>query len=224
MKIPPLWICLLVIVILVSLIVYVATHRRGVKDNVSQFVHNTPKSMFVKLVSEFGPPQIVINQKGGFVMWFPSKVFENSPYESIILKDEGSDITTNSQKNKNFLYTTIIVDISDFQLQNILAICNLDSSSVYYDTSSKEFTVRSDNLAMNKHVLIAVLNFLTVPGMSIKSAKDLIETTWFENALDNTPFSSTTFSDQSDEDIMRMLQINLPMGEMKRENKELMMF
>lgn len=219
MKIPPLWICLLVIVILVSLIIYVATHRRGIKDNVSQFVNTEPKSMFVRIVSEFGSPQIVINQKGGFAIWFPSKIFENSPYESVILKDEGS-----SESKNSFLYTTIIVDISDIKLQNILAICNVDRSSVYYDRTSKEFTVRSNSMAMNKHVLIAILRYLTVPGMSIKSAQDLIETTWFENMLDNTPFASTTFSDQSDDDILNMLQINIPMGsDIQRVNKELMM-
>ena len=77
---------------------------------------------------------------------------------------------------------------------------------------------------MNKHVLIAILKYLTVPGMSIKSAQDLIKTTWLENILDKTPFSSTTFSDQLDDDILDMLQINLPFGsDIPRENKELMM-
>jgi len=211
MKIPPLWICILVVVILLSLIVYVATYRKGVKENVSHFVNEEPKSLFVRLVAEFDSPQIVINQKGGFAMWFPSKVYENSPYESVILKDEGKN---------NFLYTTIIIDIPEHKLQDILQI----SKNVYYDRESKEFTVRSDNITTNKHILIAVLKYLTDPSVTLQVAREFLEVTWVENILDNTPFSSTTFSDQDDEDILTMINLNQPLGSNSpRVNRDLML-
>lgn len=220
MKMPPLWICLLVIVILLALIVYVSTHRKGVKESVSQFVNNEPKSLFVRLVAEFGSPQIIINQKGGFAMWFPSKVYEDSPYESVILKDEAVTRMEDGTMKKNFLYTTIIIDIPDYKLQDILTI----SKNVYYDRTSKEFTVRSDSITTNKHILIAILKYLTDPSVTVQSAKDLLEHTWIENILDNTPFSSTTFSDDADEDITMMINLNLPIGsDSPRVNRELMM-
>lgn len=220
MKIPPLWICLLVIVILLALIVYVATYRKGVKESVSQFVNSEPKSLFVRLVDEFGSPQIIINQKGGFAMWFPSKVYEDSPYESVILKDEAVTRMEDGTMKKNFLYTTIIIDIPEIKLHDILSI----SKNVYYDRTSKEFTVRSDSITINKHILISILKYLTDPSVTVQSAKDLLEHTWIENILDNTPFSSTTFSDQADEDITSMINLNLPIGSNSpRVNRELMM-
>lgn len=218
MKIPPLWICLLVIVILLALIVYVATHRKGVKESVSQFSNSEPKSLFIKLVAEFGAPQIVINQKGGFAMWFPSKVYENSPYESIILKDESETQSNDGTTKKNFVYTTIIIDIPEYKMNNIFTI----SKNVYYDRGSKEFTVRSGNMIMNKHILLAVMKYLTDPSVTIQKASDFLEQSWSENLLNNTPFSGTIFGDQIDDDIMAMINLNLPMGS-PRINRELMM-
>lgn len=218
MKMPPLWICLLVVVILLALIVYVATHRKGVSESVSQFSNPEPKSLFVRLVSEFDSPQIIINQKGGFAMWFPSKVYENCPYESVILKDEAVSRSNDGVMTKNFLYTTIIINIPHQKLQDILSI----SKNVYYDRTSKEFTVRSDSITTNKHILIAVLKYLTDPSVTPQSAKNFLKSTWDENILDTTPFASTTFSDQLDDDISSMINMNLPVGS-NRSNRELMM-
>lgn len=197
MKVPSLWICIFVIIVLVALIVYVSTHRKGVKDSVSQFSNNDATCMYVRLVSEFDSPQIVINQKGGFAMWFPSKVFENSPYESIILKDQ-----------QNFLYTTIIIDIPPSKLRDVLSIYG----GVYYDSASREFTVRSTSLLANKRILIAVLKYLTDPSITVQSAQNILGSSWSEDLLDNTSFASTTFSDQSDDEIMKMITLNLPLG------------
>lgn len=215
---PPLWICLLVIVILLALIVYVSTQRKGVCENVSQFTNQEPKSTFVKLVSEFDSPQIIINQKGGFAMWFPSKVYDNCPYESVILKDEA--VSHGDNNIKNFLYTTIIIDIPPEKLKDILSI----SKNVYYDHTSKEFTVRSNSIVTNKRILFSVLKYLTDPSVTVKSAKELLDHTWVEKVVDKTPFASTTFSDQCDNDISNMINLNLPVGSTDtRVNRELMM-
>jgi hypothetical protein len=223
MKTPPLWICLLVIVILLALIVYVATNTRGLKHSVSQFENDEPKSMFTSLVSEFGSPQIIINQKGGFAMWFPSKVYENSPYESVILKDENidnPDTPDTPDAQKGFIYTTIIIHIDERDIEDVTSI----NKNVYYDFESKEFTVRSDSITNNKRILLSILRYLTNPSMSVSSARNLILNTWMGDVLDNTSFSSTMLSDRDDRDIYTMIDMTIPVGSRSnRVNREFMM-
>ena len=189
------------VVILLSLLLYVITHYKHVCQNISQFKQPLPKDSYKGLVSEFGSPQALINQINGVCIWFPSKIYENSPYESVILKDQES----------NPIYTTIIVNIDRNKIKNITDIYK----DVHYDIESGELSVRSSSSIFNKKVILSILEYIynnkTLTDCSIILNHSLV---------DNIPIANTFFSDRYDDDIMGIITKN-PYD--NRKNKELLL-
>lgn len=201
---------IIAILLFAILLIYMKTHQTSITSHVSQFENDSPKSYYISLVSEFGPPQTIINQPNGFSMWFPSKM-ENSPYETVILKDE---------KNDKFVYTTIIVNIPNQQLQNILQIYK----DIKYDTESKELTVKGSNIIQNKYVISAILNYLNGNITTVDQAKNTLKLKPIDNMLSSTQFSSTIFSDDMDDDINNvLLKLEEKYPTKYRLNKELIL-
>jgi len=207
MKIPPLWICGLVIVILLALLIYITTHQTT-KESVSRFYHPEPKAMFTRLVSEFGHPQIMINQRKGFAMWFPSKSNPKSPYESIILKDEKVQRYDDGEIINSFLYTTIIIDIPEERVADIVKI----SKYMYYDRESKELTVRGNTFIGNKHILYAVVSLLNF-DFTIEDARALITPDWFEGVVSGTVLSILSDESKIDSFILSAINNTVPKRE-----------
>lgn len=183
---------IIAILLFAILLLCMKTHQKIITSHVSHFENDPPKSYYISLVSEFGPPQTIINQSKGFSMWFPSKIDEDSPYETVILKDE---------KNDKFIYTTIIVNIPVQKLQDILQIYK----DIKYDTESKELTVKGSNIIQNKYILSAILNYLNGNITTVEQAKNTLKLKPIDNMLSSTQFSSTIFSDDIDENINDLL-------------------
>jgi len=186
-------ICFLVVILILSLIVYVSSCRKELIENIDQFKNDHPKRLFISLVNEFGSPQIIINQQGGFVMWFPSKVFEDCPYESIILKDEGG----------NCVYTTVIVHIPRSPTDKIKELINIHKK-IYYDSESEELTVKGRSLIEIKRGILACL--MCLHGQRVQDCRIIMETSFGEKIIENTPLSSSSFSEHIDKEILELQQ------------------
>ena len=153
MKIP-LWLCILTIFILLGLLTCVLTHTCNNKLSVSRFLNIEAKNAYQLLLDELGHPQIVVNQPGGFVMWFPKQI-KSSPYNSIILKDE-QILHNTPQPHYDFLYTTIAINIPEKELMTVLSV----NKSLFYDRVTRELTVRCNSLLANECILNDVVNKL----------------------------------------------------------------
>jgi hypothetical protein len=180
-------VCFLVVVLLLSLIIYVASRGREVGESVDQFKNDHPKRLFMSLVNEFGSPQIIINQQGGFVMWFPSKVIEDCPYESIILKDEEG----------NSVYTTVIVHLARSPTDKIKELINIHKK-IYYDWESEELTVKGKSLIENKRVIVQCLTCLY--RQRVQDCRIIMEMSFGEKI----DLSSSSFSENLDKEIIKI--------------------
>lgn len=120
--------------------------------SVSNFINEEPKYVYDDLVYELGQPHVCINQPGGFAVWFPKHYDPSFPCVNIILKDERIE-HKQPYLHYDFLYATIIVDVTDEQLERILKVCK----SVYYDRGTRELTVRCNSLHSTKTLLKAIL-------------------------------------------------------------------
>lgn len=141
-----------IILILIILFVFVAYHR---EEPVSRFRNTECKRAYRSLVGEFGQPQVIVNHPGGFVMWNPNEYDRSIPFSTVILKDE--QILHSPYNHYDFLYTTIIVDITESQLPQALSV----NKNLYYDRVTRELTIRCNSIEVNKDTIYKVLQRLT---------------------------------------------------------------
>ncbi len=156
-----LFICILITIVLLSLILYVTTkYYSNSKCYVDNFMYEPPRKMFNNIVYEFDKPQIIINQPNGFAIWFPSKIFEDTIYDTIMIKDE--QVLNNVPiTHYDFLYTTIKLKIPIVRIPDVLAI----NPSILYDKETYDLTVRGNSMANNRSLFYSILKLLTDPSV-----------------------------------------------------------
>lgn len=91
---------------------------------ISNFKNKKCKSTYYTLVSKYGTPSVIFNERGGFCIWFVNRKIRGYPVYTIMLKD--------SEKCKTYitLITTTNVDFSAFK-------------KMYHDSENRELTVSS---------------------------------------------------------------------------------
>ena len=94
------WITIILSIILLILLLSAVVHKCQGKLTVSRFLNIEAKNAYPSLVKELGQPQIIVNQPGGFVMWFPRQSDPSVPFSNVILKD--SVLTLDFKNNKFF--------------------------------------------------------------------------------------------------------------------------
>jgi hypothetical protein len=149
---------LITIVLFVVLLILIVLHNCGDKSSVSRFLNTDSKNIYPSLVKELGQPQVVFNHAGGFVMWYPKQYNPSIPFSSVILKDEQISHSTPDQ-HYDFLYTTIIINIPEKDLFDILSI----NKSIFYDRVTRELSVRCNSLNSNRSIIYSVLQRLINP-------------------------------------------------------------
>lgn len=179
MKIP-LWLCATIFVglIFAIFVVFYVTKNNYKYDDVSRFKHEPVKTVYKSVVDSLGYPHIVVNQPGGFAMWFPNTLDKSQPYNSVIIKDEQiphSPIGLFSPKtgtnHYDCLYSTVIANIPESELQSILSV----NKSIFYDRATNELTVRCNSLASNKSIIYAIIQRVLNPVVWNASIAQTIE-------------------------------------------------
>lgn len=174
------WITIILSIILLILLLSAIVHKCQGKLTVSRFFNIEAKNAYPTLVKELGQPQIVVNQPGGFVMWFPRQSDPSIPFSNVILKDE-QILHTIPHQHYDFLYTSVIINIPEKDLVSTLSV----SKSLYYDRVTRELTIRCNSLAANKAIIYAVLQRLTNPVVWNASIAHNIEQQILESIINN---------------------------------------
>ena len=156
---------ILIAVILLSLIFFVATKwmkkslakKNSTGIEISRFQTEDTKTLFPILVSKFGQPNVVINQKGGFCLWFPNRTNPQSVYDSIILKDEEIPHETHN----DCLYMTVTVDIPEEKMADI------HNLGLFYNRKNNELIARCNNLSNTSALIDKALTIIFTKDDSV---------------------------------------------------------
>ena len=126
---------------------YIKTnHNHNKKHPLNNWEHKDSMNAYQEVVDEYGKPDILVNQKGGLVIWHDRK-----PYVRIELKDESVKHCVPAN-HSDFLYNYIKIYIPPEKIMNVMKI----SGSISYDPLKKEIFARCGGLAANYATLRTV--------------------------------------------------------------------
>lgn len=140
----PIWLCIVILLFLfISIRLVASATYHGMP--VCKFRNENTKKIYKCISNEFGNPTVIINQQGGFVMWFPKKEY-TTPYSEILLKDEPGDC----------LYTTIRLNLNEQDLNTVLSV----NKNLFYNRKTKELTIRSNSMCSSRKILYIIIQML----------------------------------------------------------------
>ena len=154
----------ILLIVAISIVVYLLQTGNNKEIHISNFINKDSKDCYTILLKKYKSPDVIYNKPGGFVVWYPKQTDPKSIFSSLMLKDE----SLTHLDHKDFLYGTVIVELTDEQLNKIIPL----SKSFFYDRGTKELTIRCNSLNN-----LNALFYLLFSKLDLQSSEEINETT-----------------------------------------------